>query len=118
VWKTAVQKVAMESRIPIAKGGNMPVVTGNLRRSQAASTVEMPTVASGKAKFNNDGGQNVAAVILNASLGDKIYIAFRAIYARVQENRYGFVLLTAQRWKSIVRESIQELKNGGKAGGE
>lgn len=110
VFKMSVQQVAMESRIPIAKGGNMPVKTGNLRRSQTASLKEMPTVADGKTKFNNDGGTNVAAVIFNAEPGDKIYIAFRAIYARVQEARYGFVGLTAQRWSQIVRENITLLK--------
>lgn len=110
VWKTSTQKVATRSRIPIDKGGYMPVKTGNLRRSQAASTTEMPQPAGPKTKFANDGASNVAAVILNAKMGDRIYIGFRAIYARIQEARNGFVSLTAQAWPKIVAESIRELR--------
>jgi len=44
VFRDATQQVANDVRIPKKKGGNMPVDTGNLRRSLASSTVEMPKI--------------------------------------------------------------------------
>lgn len=110
-FRDAAQRVANETRQPVGAGGNMPVVTGNLRRSLAVSTVEMPQPRGGNERFETDPGQNITLTIARAQLGQTVYLGFQAIYARYQENRYGFVRLTAQRWPQIVREAAEAMKS-------
>lgn len=110
-FRDAAQRVANETRQPVGAGGNMPVVTGNLRRSLAVSTVEMPQPRGGNERFETDPGQNITLTIARAQLGQTVYLGFQAIYARYQENRYGFVRLTAQHWPQIVREAAEAMKS-------
>ena len=73
------------------------------------STTEMPKMArDNKVKFDRE--QDVTLGIANAKLGDTIYLGFQAVYAGVQEYHNGFVRLTAQRWKTIVRNSGAKMK--------
>lgn len=117
VFRTAAQDVATESRLPVASGGNMPVLTGNLRRSQVASLTSMPTTKEGKDLFKDDPGQAVSLVIAQAHLGDTVYIGFQAHYARYVEPRYGFIRLTAQRWPQIVKRAAEKVQAGFEGGG-
>ncbi|KWT70771.1 hypothetical protein APY04_0832 [Hyphomicrobium sulfonivorans] len=80
VFRDAAQTVANEVRKPEGAGGNMPVDTGNLRRSLAASTDSMPQVQPGVATFSDNDSQ-ITAVISNAPLGSTIYLGFQADYA-------------------------------------
>lgn len=111
VFRDAVQQVANDVRIPKAAGGNMPVDTGNLRRSLTASTVEMPrTTGNEKRTFDQDGITNITMTIAKAKLGETIYLGFQANYAPFQEIKNGFVRLTAQRWPNIVQASATRIR--------
>jgi hypothetical protein len=109
VFREATQRVANEVRVPVGAGGNMPVVTGNLRRSLGISLSAMPTVQG--RQFEADPSTEISLTIANSQLGQTIYLGFQAVYARYQENRYGFVRLTAQRWEQIVQESAQIIRD-------
>lgn len=123
VFKMASQDLANEVRVPKGAGGNMPVDTGNLRRSLMASTSAMPSVKDGKFDQDNDG--QISLVIDNAHLGDTIYLGFQAAYARRMEYGFvgkdalgrtynqqgnGFVRLAAQRWPAIVRAAAKSIE--------
>jgi hypothetical protein len=102
VFRASAQTVANECRIPKGAGGNMPVLTGNLRRSLTVSTVEMPSIGDPKTRYDSDSTGNIALTIARVNLGQTIYLGFQAVYAPYQENKNGFVRLTAQRWPEIV----------------
>jgi hypothetical protein len=109
VFRDSAQTVANEVRISKGNGGNMPVVTGNLRRSLMASTAEMPKMrGDNKVKFDKE--PPITLVIAGARLGETINLGFQAVYSGVQEHRHGFVRLTAQRWPQIVRASGAKIK--------
>lgn len=123
VFQTATQDAVNEMRTPKGAGGNMPVLTGNLRRSLMASTSEMPSIAEGP--FFNPEAQ-IALVIANAQIGDKIYLGFQAVYAARMEYGFvgpdslgrvynqkgnGFVRLTMQRWPQIVAAAAQRIED-------
>lgn len=125
VVQTAAQDLANEVRVPKGAGGNMPVKTGNLRRSLLASTSAMPQVVTdSKVQFADSDGQ-ISLAILNAELGDTIYLGFQAAYARRMEYGFvgedslgrkynqqgnGFVRLAAQRWQDIVDAAARTVK--------
>jgi hypothetical protein len=109
VFRDSAQTVANEVRISKGNGGNMPVVTGNLRRSLMASTAEMPKMQrDNKVKFDTEAP--ITLVIAGAKLGETIHLGFQAVYSGVQEHRHRFVGLTAQRWPQIVRASGARIK--------
>lgn len=116
VFRQAAQTVANEVRVPKAAGGNMPVDTGNLRRSLMASMEAMPKVKEGEQTFSDNEGQ-IKLVIAGADLGQTVYLGFQANYARPQEYGTskmagnGFVRLTAQRWPQIVEEAAQTIQS-------
>ena len=84
VFRDAAQTVANEVRRPVASGGNMPVDTGNLRRSLMASTAAMPQIRTELEGFVDNEGQ-VTLVIAGARLGETIYLGFQANYAAHME---------------------------------
>jgi len=125
VHRHAVQTLAEEVRKVIPEGGHMPVDTGFLRASLMASTAAMPRLeAPGEAKTYSEasGQSDIVLVLAGATLYQKIYLGFTAVYARrleygfegedvlgrtYHQQGYGFVRLTAQRWKKIVAESVR-----------
>lgn len=114
VFRTAAQTVANEMRIPVQQGGNMPVLTGNLRRSLMGSTSVMPTLSTDNKEQFSDGIGETLLVIANAKLDEHIYLGWQAAYAPYQEEKHGFVRLTAQRWPQIVAEACRTVQ--GKVG--
>lgn len=111
VFRESAQTVVNDVRVPVGSGGNMPVVTGNLRRSLAVSLHEMPQIVDdAKSRYNSDPGSNITLTIAQAKLGETVYLGFQANYAPYMENMYGFVRLTAQRWQQIVSEAASKIK--------
>jgi len=124
VFKIATQKLVDAMILTIPKQGNLPVDTGNLRRSLMASTSVRPTIISGKEDFT-DGFSEVEFVISGATIKDKIYIGFQAEYARRMEygfigqdalgrvyNQAGFAFVgqAALDWQRFVDEAVREVK--------
>jgi len=106
--RTALQDLDKEIATPVAKGGNMPVITGNLRRSRLASTDSMPGL--GGREFKADPGAQIAGVLANLKLGQKFFYGFQAIYARRVEEIRGFLRLAIQRWPMIQAQAAQKVK--------
>lgn len=99
-----------EVALPQQEGGNLPVVSGNLRRSRAASTIGMPPVLWRQTEFKGSDAA-IAAVIMGAPLGASIWIGFQAPYAFKVEEKHGMVRLAAQRWPQIVEQAIGNVKS-------
>lgn len=123
VFKQAAQNLVDEVLKPKQQGGNMPVDTGNLRRSLMASTSRMPVVESGRSEFPDNGGQ-INLTIAGATERDTIYFGFQAAYAMRMEygftgqdslgrnyNQTGnrFVGLAVDRWQQIVDKAAKEI---------
>lgn len=123
IFRMSVQKLADEILLPKERGGNMPVDTGNLRRSLLASTSAMPSIRGGEdTPFPDNSGQ-IALVIAGASATDTLYLGFQAKYALRMEygfvgtdslgrnyNQAGnnFVSLAVQKWQQIVDKAVKE----------
>ena len=110
VFRQSALMVSQEVRKPKAQGGNMPVLTGNLRRSLVAATGSMPQARAG-VKFKSDPSAQITVTIANAQPGQSIFFGFQAIYAPFAEARNGFVRLVVQRWPSIVKEAAQAIRS-------
>jgi hypothetical protein len=107
VLKDATQSVVAVAQVTKAKGGRMPVDTGNLRNSLVS------TIAGGAS------GQGEESYILAASGikgGDVAYFTWTAEYAAAVNNgRNGrpgahFVEGAVDQWPAIVRASIAKAK--------
>lgn len=101
VARTSALEVANESRVPIGKGGRMPVDTNNLRNSMVAAIGSMP---SGQTEGNqNKTGDAVAAQLVRWKPGTMLFYAgFPPKYARAMEYRYGYLRGATMRWGEIV----------------
>lgn len=109
VFKAASQKVGTEANTPKGLGGRLPLDTGFLRGSFAASLEGMP-VGPTRPSEGKPSAEDVGLTIARAQLGDTIYMGWTAVYARVQEVRNGFLESAAQNWPKIVREAAAEAK--------
>lgn len=120
IFRMSVQRLVDAMLLPKQRGGNMPVDTGNLRRSLLASTSAMPSIRKGEETFPDNTGQ-IALTIANASVNDTLYLGFQAAYARRMEygfigtdslgrnyNQQGnhFVSLAVQKWQQIVDKAV------------
>ncbi len=106
--RTTLQDLDREIATPVAKGGNMPVVTGNLRRSRLASLDSLPTIKG--REFQSDPGSQITGVIARFQLGQKFFYGFQAIYARRVEEIYGFLRLALQRFPTIANEAARKVQ--------
>lgn len=82
--KRSIELLAEEMIKTKANGGRLPHKTGNLMRSQLASTQAMPKTAAGP--FT---GSNVGLVVATMKVDQPIWIGYQSNYARRQN--YGFV---------------------------
>lgn len=128
IFQTAAQAVASEVTTPVAEGGSMPVISGNLRRSLMASTAEMPSIKPEQKEFTDSG---IELVIAGAEIGSTVFLGFQAGYsARVNFGFVGtdslgrvynqtgraFVDKVAQRWPEIVKEAETAVRSRFEAG--
>lgn len=112
VFRESSQQVIEDMQTPVGAGGNLPILTGFLRASLQV-TKDAPigltqTNPDPNAKYATT---DVAALaIAGAEIGDILYAAYGAVYARsVNYGRNGsggrlFVETAAQKWPSIVEE--------------
>jgi hypothetical protein len=100
VFRESAQRLSTEANVPRAQGGNMPVDTGFLRGSMAASPSGMPAT----------GALPPAIVLLSLQAGDTIFMGWTANYAIYMEQRYAFARLAAQNWDFIVNKVVKEVK--------
>lgn len=108
VFRVSAATAADVMMRPLSEGGRLPVVSGRLRRSVAASLSAMPLIQFRAKDFPSNDAQ-IAAVIDRANIGQTIYLGFQAAYAKKAELEHGFVRLTAMNWQQIVDASIAEV---------
>ena len=124
VFRIAVQSVADDMLTTVHNGGNMPIDTGNLRRSLRGSTSAMPSIRDGVVAFSSDGGQ-IELTIAGAEITDTIYLGFQAAYGprmnygftgtdklgrKYNQAGFHFVDKAAQKWPQFVAEAIREVR--------
>jgi hypothetical protein len=113
VHRESAQRLAHEANVPRAQGGKLPVDTGFMRNSMAASLNGMPS-GPGKGRpgviYTAPVGQPVELVILQARLGGSIWMGWTANYAIYMEARYGFARSAAQNWNYIVASVTNEVR--------
>ncbi len=106
--QTSLQDLDREIAQPVARGGNMPVVTGNLRRSRLASLDGLPSIKG--REFESDPGSQITGVIATLQLGQKFFYGFQAVYARRVEEIYGFMRLAIQRFPVIAEQAAKKVQ--------
>jgi len=115
IFRESATKLMEEANTPEGQGGRMPVDTGFLRNSVAASVEGMPT----------DGAQPPALVFATLELGQTVWAGWTAAYAMRMEHGFygddslgrkyaqpgkGFARAAAQRWDFIVAEVTASVK--------
>lgn len=86
IFREAAASLAREVVRTKSAGGFLPHDTGNLGRSFAASTTDMPQINQAEAEY---GAVNTEFVIAGVDAGDTLYMGFQAAYA--PRMNYGFV---------------------------
>jgi len=109
VMRTSAQSVINEAQTPKGKGGNLPLDTGFLRASGQASLDGMPT-GPGRLSEGRPDGEDTSLVINRAFPGDTIFFGWTAVYARVQEQKNGFMRRAAMNWRAHVLGAVQEVR--------
>lgn len=99
-------------RTPVKQGGNMPVVSGNLRNS-----IDLNFSGPRPADRVLDQNKPIADPVMKLydrlermRLGSHVYIFFRAIYGPKMEMKYAFVRLAAQKWPQVVAAGVARVK--------
>lgn len=115
IFRESATKLMEEAGTPEEQGGKMPVVTGTLRNSVAASVEGMPSA----------GAQPPELVFATMELGQTVWAGWTAKYAMRMEHGFqgedslgrtyaqagkGFARAAAQRWDFIVAEVTADVK--------
>ncbi|HAL22595.1 MAG TPA: hypothetical protein DCP40_07695 [Stenotrophomonas sp.] len=115
IFRESATKLMEEASTPEGQGGKMPVDTGFLRNSAAASIEGMP----------DDGALTPALVFATMELGQTVWAGWTAKYAMRMEHGFfgedalgrkyaqagkGFARAAAQRWDFIVAEVAADVK--------
>lgn len=115
IFRESSQELMEEANKPEAQGGKMPVDTGFLRNSQAASTSGAPDSASAAPSL----------VLLKVGVGQTVWMGWTAAYAMRMEHGFygpdklgrvyaqagkGFARAAAQNWPFIVERIAAQVK--------
>lgn len=125
IHKRSIEMLAEEMIRSKSNGGKLPVDSGNLQRSQLASTSGMPNVGDPDQEFS---GSNVGAVIATMEANQPLWIGYQAVYARRmnygfvgadslgrvynQEGNY-FIEGAIAEWPKLVEAAVKDVKAGG-----
>lgn len=116
VMQESAKELVTRAQRPVAQGGSMPVVTGNLRNSLV--------VAINGVKIG-EGGDSHMTAIAAYRVGDEIFVGWTANYARRMEygftgtdslgrnynqQGYHFLGLAVQKWQSIVLANVKSIE--------
>lgn len=116
VMQESAKEVVTRAQRPVAQGGSMPVVDGNLRGSLV--------VAINGVKVG-EGGDSHMTALGYYRVGDEIFVGWTAEYARRMEygfsgadslgrvynqQGYGFLRQAVQKWQSIVLANAKSIE--------
>lgn len=116
VVKESTKRVIRIAQEPVARGGNMPVVTGNLRNSMVIELNNQPPGGRSSSTWETEAELKIAG----AKGGDTIFAMWGAEYAihvNYGTSRMagrGFRDAAAAQWQQIVDQVVAEL--GGRIG--
>ena len=102
----SAQDVLTDASLPVAQGGNLPVLTGYLRNSLAVAINSEPTTST---------GPEVTAQIAGFEMGDTISARWTANYAiHVEYGARGragraFMRQAASKWQAVVTKNANIL---------
>jgi hypothetical protein len=117
VARQSIQEVVREAQTPRAKGGRMPVDTGNLRNSLASGL---------NGAFGAPGSDSYTLIIAALRIGDVARFAWTAEYARrielgfsgadslgrvYEQSGAGFVSAAAANWQNIVSRNAIRVRS-------
>lgn len=109
VYRTAIDMTVDDMLTTKREGGNLPIDTGNLRRSFLLSTTGLP----------NLGGTatgDTSLVLSGVNYGDTVYGGFQAVYARRRNSGYNnevgdyFLDLAIAKWTQNVAAAERKLR--------
>lgn len=112
VGQVAIQSLVHQITLPVREGGDMPIDTGFLWNSDAASLTGMPSGEGNKqpnVKYVRDGAP-VQAVINQMKVGENFYYGWTAEYAVKLNDKYGFLDKGLQNWQDHVDRAVAEAK--------
>lgn len=101
------------------RGGKLPVDTGFLRASGAASLTGWPQGPGDnplKVKYASEteyaASSSVSLNLAKMKLGDTFYFGWTAQYAGKMEMMYGFMISAEQNWQTIVDKNVRIVSKG------
>ncbi|WP_234852703.1 hypothetical protein [Pseudoxanthomonas winnipegensis] len=128
VFRESSQELLLQANVAAGKGGRMPVDTGFLRNSIAASKEGVP-MGQGRprkgVKYSEPVNGDPSLVFATLQIGDKVWAGWTAVYAARIEHGFigedsagrtyaqsgrGFFRAAAQRWDQIVDEATTKAK--------
>lgn len=122
VIKQSVQEIVVDAQTPIAEGGKMPVDTGFLRWSGAASINHIPSgLTEGRKRSEGEVGvlpeyardkeaSYISDLLIKLKIGDTFYFGWTAIYAEKQETYNLFMTSAVKNWKQIVEKNVRRVR--------
>lgn len=110
VIQNSIEDMVEYANTPVDDGGRMPVKTGFLRQSGAGEVNQIPSGESEKEKGVTYSYKPGLSALPRFKLGDTFYYGWCAIYANVQNIRFGFKDLAVQKWPDIVANNVRRLK--------
>lgn len=121
IFKDSIQDFVEEASVPVKKGGNMPVDTGFLRLSGVGAINQIP---SGEIRgrnrnpgetgvlYQSNPSASITPTLIKLKTDDTFYFGWTAVYANIQNMRYGFLDKTVQNWSKIVDRNKKKIKAG------
>lgn len=111
VLRTAIQSTVQEAQTTRDEGGKMPFLTGFLRSSGAAAVNQIP---SGPTKGETTvtyswNGTPLVSALAQLSLNDTFVFGWTAVYANVQNIRYGYLDAALQNWQINVDKAVSKI---------
>lgn len=124
VYKRSIQDVVIDASITDKEGGKMPIDTGFLRISGAASINTIPHGPDkGRARQPGEIGvlpeyskPDIAGMLENVLIklkpSDIFYFGWSARYAYFRELKNGFLESACQKWEDFVEKNFKEVNKG------
>lgn len=119
VIQESIKDLIREATTPIDDGGKMPVRTGFLRLSGTGAINHLPE-GEGKGRdylpgetgviYPSDPSGSIMAILPKLKWGDTFYYGWTAVYANIQNIRYGFLDSATENWSTIVNNNVRRLK--------
>jgi len=107
IAKRATEMMTEEANTPIASGGRLPVLTSFLRSSLTAAP-DGPPMGPTKGLGPIQGNALAAAIVRWDPMTQTLWVGWSAVYAGVQNLRYGYRDGAVEKWSMFVANATRE----------